>query len=209
MPVEEPARAGSRWARHGGYRGGVSSSPDAPLPGDDVVPRPDLVMDRVLELDAPRDAVWPWLVQLGKSRAGWYLPRSVEIFVPPSRRALRRLDGRWLDLGVGDVVPDWGPGAPQFEVLEIEAPSHLVYWSRRPRTPRGGHHRPPLTLTWALALTDLTPPRSRLRLRLRIDLGRHAGPMAKYGGGFADWATIELMGRGLNERLRKSTPPSL
>lgn len=187
----------------------MTSSSDAPLPGDGVVPHPDLVMNRLLEFDAAAETVWPWLVQLGKGRAGWYMPRSVERFVPPSRRALRRLDERWLDLVVGDLIPDWGPGTPQFEVFEIEAPSHLVYWSRRPRTPRRGHHRPPLTLTWALALSGLTPERSRLRLRLRIDLGHRAGPVATYGGGFFDWATVELMGRGLNERLRDSSRQSL
>ncbi|MBA3990921.1 MAG: hypothetical protein H0X54_07775 [Propionibacteriales bacterium] len=183
----------------------MSGDSDTRMPGDDVVPHPDLVMDRVLEFDAARETVWPWLVQLGKRRAGWYMPRSVEIFVPASRRALRHLDGRWLDLAVGDVVPDWGPGTPQFEVFEIDAPSHLVYLSRRPRTPRRGHHRPPLKLTWALALSDLVPQRSRLRLRLRIDLGHRAGPVATYGGGCFDWATVELMGRGLDERLRDSS----
>ncbi len=178
------------------------------MPGDDAVPEPDLVMDRVLELDAGREMVWPWLVQLGKHRAGWYMPRSVEMFVPPARRALRRLDGRWLHLAVGDVIPDWGPGEPVFEVLEIEAPSYLVYWSRRPRTPRRGHERPPLKLTWALSLSDLAPQLSRLRMRLRLDLGHRAGPLATYGGDLLDWGTVKLLGRGLNERLRDSAKPS-
>ena len=31
-------------------------------------------MDRAFEVSAPPDVVWPWLVQLGKARAGWYLP---------------------------------------------------------------------------------------------------------------------------------------
>ena len=57
----------------------------APLPGDDLVVA-DVVMDRGFDLPAPPDEVWPWLVQLGKRRAGWYLPGSVERLVPPSRR---------------------------------------------------------------------------------------------------------------------------
>lgn len=65
----------------------MSGDSDTRMPGDDVLPHPDLVMDRVLEFDAARETVWPWLVQLGKRRAGWYMPRSVEIFVPASRRA--------------------------------------------------------------------------------------------------------------------------
>ncbi|GAA1929916.1 hypothetical protein [Nocardioides hwasunensis] len=62
------------------------------LPGDDLVTA-DVVMDRGFDLAAPPHDVWPWLVQLGKRRAGWYLPRSVERFVPPSRRG--RTDLTW------------------------------------------------------------------------------------------------------------------
>lgn len=173
------------------------------LPGDDVLPHADPVMDRHLELDGPVDEVWPWLVQLGKGRAGWYLPRSVERFLPRDRRAGRRVEQRWLGLRPGDSVPDWGPGHPTFEVLEIEPPHHLVYWSERPRRPRRGVERPPLRMTWALVLSPAGPNRSHLRLRLRLDLGRPAGPLASYGGGAVDLLTVWLMGRGLNERLRR------
>ena len=59
----------------------------APLPGDDLV-RADVVMDRGFDLPAPPDEVWPWLVQLGKRRAGWYLRR------PRSSGSCRRRDER-------------------------------------------------------------------------------------------------------------------
>jgi len=183
------------------YRRGMSR-PEAAraLPGDGVLPGADLVMDRVLDLDAGPDQVWPWLEQLGKERAGWYLPRVVEVAVLRSRRGARRIEPRWQGLRIGDTIPDWGPGSPTFEVLEIERPRHLVYWSQRPRSARRGQVRPPLRLTWALVLE----PRgraTRLQLRLRLDLGHPAGPVAAYGGGLIDWLTVRLLGIGLNERL--------
>ncbi|MGH3458433.1 hypothetical protein, partial [Aeromicrobium sp.] len=58
----------------------------ASLPGDDLV-RADVTMDRAFTLDASPSVVWPWLVQVGKDRAGWYLPHVVERFVPRRRRA--------------------------------------------------------------------------------------------------------------------------
>jgi hypothetical protein len=78
---------------------------EASRPGDHLVPDADVVMDRAFTLPAPADAVWPWVVQLGKQRAGWYLTRRAERAVPASRRAARRIDPRWQGLTVGDVVP--------------------------------------------------------------------------------------------------------
>ncbi|MBA2697761.1 MAG: hypothetical protein H0U61_03190 [Nocardioidaceae bacterium] len=172
------------------------------LPGDDVLPGADVVLDRMLDLAGTPEQVWPWLEQLGKDRAGWYLPHVVEMVVPRSRRAARGIGSRWQGLQVGDAIPDWGPGSPSFEVLEIERPKHLVYWSERARSARRGVARPPLRLTWALVLEPRRGA-SRLHLRLRLDLGHPAGPLATYGGGLVDWLTVQLLGGGLNERLRR------
>jgi hypothetical protein len=38
--------------------------------GDELVPDANLVFDRSRTISAPPDAVWPWLLQLGKHRAG-------------------------------------------------------------------------------------------------------------------------------------------
>jgi hypothetical protein len=180
----------------------MTSASEGPFPGDDVIPTPDLTMDRVLRLDASPIVVWPWLEQLGRQRAGWYLPPLVERVVPRSRRAARTVDPQWLGLSVGDEIPDWGPGDPTFSVVAIEPPRHLVYWSTRPRRHRRGQRNPPIRLTWALLLRERGTSSTSLHLRLRIDLGHPAGPVATCGGGFIDWLTVELLGRGLNDRLR-------
>src|SRR5262245_31303093 len=114
-------------------------------PGDEIVPGADVVMDRAFTLPAPPESVWPWLVQLGKDRAGWYLTRRVERAIPPSRRALRHIDPRWQDLAVGDVIPDWGGRNETFRVEIMEPPFALVHSSLRGRT----------HLSWALVLTPL------------------------------------------------------
>ena len=40
--------------------------------GDDLMPDPDIVATRVVEIDAPPSAIWPWLVQMGPGRGGAY-----------------------------------------------------------------------------------------------------------------------------------------
>lgn len=163
----------------------------ASLPGDDLVVA-DVVMDRGLDLAVPPEQVWPWLVQLGKRRAGWYLPRRVERFVPRARRALRHLEPRLQQHRVGDVIPDWGGADATFTLAAIEEPSLLLYTSRRGRT----------DLTWCLHLTPVAGaggPGSRLHLRLRLGPARHVRVATSVGGAF-DALTVAGLGAGLRER---------
>lgn len=157
------------------------------LPGDDVVPNPDAVMDRGFVVPGAPEQVWPWIVQLGRGRAGWYLPRSVERVLPRGNRAIRRLDPRWQQLAPGDVVPDYGRNET-LEVVTIEAPHTLVYRSQRKR----------MTLTWVIVLAPVANG-TRLHLRLRMGPIRRKRLVATVGEIF-DWLTIAGMAAGLRER---------
>jgi len=163
--------------------------------GDKLVTPADVVMDRGFSVPGSPESVWPWLVQLGKQRAGWYLPRSVERLLPPGRRAARTIDHRWQQLGPGDVIPDYGGRHETFTVAEIDPPRTLVYRSRRGRT----------ELTWAITLrpddTAATPgPQTRVLLRLRLAPVRRVW-LANTAGELSDVLTIAGLAAGLRERL--------
>jgi hypothetical protein len=160
----------------------------AALPGDELV-RADVVMNRGFDLSAPPEAVWPWLVQLGKRRAGWYFPASVERLVPASRRALRRVEPRLLEHEVGDVIPDWGGADATFTLAAIDPPRTLLYTSRRGST----------DLTWCLHLTPVATG-TRVHLRLRLGPVRHRR-LASALGGAVDALTIMGLAAGLRERV--------
>ena len=170
--------------------GPTAAEVTAARPGDDLVPDADVVMDRAFDLPAPPDAVWPWFVQLGKNRAGWYLPRWAEKAVPRRRRGLRRIDPAWQGLGVGDVIPDWGGSSASFEVAAIAAPRALVHRSAR------GHVR----LSWAILL-DPAGDGTRVHLGLRLGGVRRRRP-AEVGGGLVDLITVAGLAAGLRERVR-------
>ena len=166
------------------------------LPGDDVVPDADVVMDRAFTVAAAPPAVWPWLVQLGKDRAGWYLPRNVERLLPARRRALRRIDPAFQGLRDGDVIPDYGGADETFEVVTIRPPDELVYRSQRRR----------LGVSWAITLAETEVAGTlgtRVHLRLRLGPVRRIG-LARVGGGLVDLVTIAGMAAGLRERLDES-----
>ena len=42
------------------------------MPGDELLAEPDIVTTRTVWVDAPADAIWPWLVQMGSGRGGVY-----------------------------------------------------------------------------------------------------------------------------------------
>jgi hypothetical protein len=161
----------------------------ATLPGDEVVAA-DVVMDRAFTLSAPPARVWPWLVQLGKKRAGWYLPRAVERLVPKTRRALRRIEPAYQALAEGDVIPDWGGADATFTVAELVPESHVLFTSTRGRT----------HLTWCLRLTATGAEGTRVHLRLRLGPVRRRR-LAHTLGGLVDLATIAGLAAGLEERV--------
>lgn len=186
----------------------------SPLPGDELVPGARVVIDRATTLPAPPQRVWPWLVQLGKGRAGWYLPAAMETLIPADGRGSRSLVAEFQDLAVGDEVPDWGPGEPVFRVVTVNPPRALVYLSVRDRDndhrwPESGPPYPAsaLVFSWALVLSAATGPggsaASRLQLRLRVNrVGRRAPALVAFAAGLVDAMTVAPLFAGLAERVR-------
>lgn len=160
-----------------------------PRSGDELVSPADVVMDRAFSLAHPPEAVWPWMEQLGKRRAGWYFPRKVERFFPRRRRGLRRIDPAFLDLAVGSVVPDYGGRDETFEVARIDRPNLLVYRSQRGR----------MSMTWAIELRERGGG-TRVVLRLRLAPVRRPWLATSFGE-LIDVVTIAGLAAGLAERL--------
>jgi hypothetical protein len=61
------------------------------LPGDDVIAHPMVEWTRGITVQAPPERIWPWLVQMGYGRAGWYTPAWVDRILEPSLFQLQTL----------------------------------------------------------------------------------------------------------------------
>lgn len=81
----------------------------AVLSGDELLPAAARCTTRAVSVGAPPEAVWPWLVQLGDGRAGWYSLDRVERLLGAGHvrnvRSAERIVPAWQDLAVGDPVP--------------------------------------------------------------------------------------------------------
>jgi len=52
--------------------GATNAEVQEPLPGDEVVPEPELSATHAVTIHAAIAAVWPWLVQVGQGQGGFY-----------------------------------------------------------------------------------------------------------------------------------------
>ena len=82
--------------------------------GDDLVPDATVIETRGVEIGAPPDAVWPWLVQMGYNRAGWYSYDVVDM----KGASVDRIVPELQELAVGDLVPNSPDTAFAVRVLD-------------------------------------------------------------------------------------------
>lgn len=158
------------------------ASPDereTPMPGDELVPTPTTVETRAITINAPPSAVWPWLVQMGHGRAGWYSYDQLD----------RHGGGTWQlmpqfeDLQIGAIVPTHPHGG--FKVAGLEHEHTLVLHldtglvreqvatargTAGATTPEGDSAVPEFSVSWTFVLRPLPNSKTRLIERVRISI---------------------------------------
>jgi hypothetical protein len=138
-----------------------------PYPGAGIVPDGEKTGAMAVTIDAPPDQVWPWLVQLGGDRGGWYSWDHLDNAGRPSAQGVHP---EWQDLAVGDYVKYWtrrqGPvDAWQVAMLEPNRFLGLHGLSDLRGRPLDPQHPRPSAYTeglWGFLLTQLPDGRTRL-----------------------------------------------
>jgi len=83
------------------------------LPGDDLVPNAQYETTHAITIHAPAENVFPWIVQMGQNRGGFY-----------SHDALENLLG--LDIHSADRIhPEWQELVPGVDYVSLD-PHHAV-----------------------------------------------------------------------------------
>ncbi|WP_138996595.1 alpha/beta fold hydrolase [Rhodococcus zopfii] len=147
--------------------GATDNELTGPFPGAEMVPDGDRSGAMAVTIDAPPEQVWPWLVQMGWNRGGWY---SWDHLDNAGRSSARRVHPEWQDLRCGDTLEYWLPGAgprnaytvatlEENRFLGLHGLSDLQGQTLDPRQPR-----PPAYLEgwWGFQLTELPGRRTRL-----------------------------------------------
>lgn len=105
--------------------GTVGTEASDPLPGDEFVRDPKWSYTLGIEIDAPAEAVWPWIAQIGQGRGGFYTYQSLENMVGCKIRNATEIlpDCQHPTMGEGIHLH---PTAPPLRIEFVDPPRALV-----------------------------------------------------------------------------------
>jgi uncharacterized protein YndB with AHSA1/START domain len=135
-----------------------------PFPGADLIPGGKRGGTMAVTIDAPPARVWPWLVQMGCDRAGWY---SWDRLDNGGTASAERVHPEWQQIKVGDRMASKPDGSTWFEVAAVEPERFLGLRasfdvSGRPFDPAGPRPRAFSDSLWAFLLEEQPGNRTRL-----------------------------------------------
>jgi hypothetical protein len=181
------------------------------LPGDEVVADGVTAETRGITIHAPPAAVWPWLVQMGYGRGGWYSYDQIDMRGASADRIVPELQS----LSVGDIMPTHPAGG--FLVKAIEPERALVLFTdtdtvrdqasvaaEADPTPANlklagafmeGAQPTDFAVSWAFVLEPLPDGRTRLIERTRVRFGEADKPWMRL--------TMPMMGFGVFVMMRR------
>lgn len=135
--------------------GATRAEIEAVMPGDELVPDPAVCATRAVTVEAPVEAVWPWVAQLGQDRAGFYSYAWLENLAGCQMPSADRIHPEWQTRAVGETVKLHPLAGLKVAVFE---PNRAFI----------------LEQTWGFVLEPLGPDRCRLIARSRSGRGPRA-----------------------------------
>lgn len=156
--------------------------PSIAYPGDEIIANPLIELTYSVAVDTDPARIWPWLIQMGYHRGGWYThvwwDRFAQIHVWPRlvpeeargtyRPAAERILPEFQALRIGDTVPDGPPGTAWYDVVGLEqnhflllhSTSHFKYMA--PAFLAGTRLEPYGAFSWAFILEAIQVGRTRI-----------------------------------------------
>jgi hypothetical protein len=149
--------------------GALNAEAQRALPGDELVPHPRLVTTRAITIYTPAADIWPWLVQIGQGRGGFYSYTRLENLAGCNIHNADHIIEDLQHLQVGDKIylAPKESGAPSFEVAAIYPRQALVLRGG------GGPSAAEMRTSWTFFLAEQIEGTTRLIARYRMDYPPH------------------------------------
>lgn len=189
------------FVRHMAHWGATEEERRRHLPGDNAIPGSSPTVTNAVTIDVSPQKVWPWIVQIGRGRAGFYTYAWFENLIGADIHNLDYIDENLQTLVAGDKIwltPEKYLGripGQAWTVRTVDPGYSLVLEQSPPANPSAG--------TWSLVLEPLAGGRTRLLSRhcTRLPTGVIASMLTRF------WSLSSLMERrmllGVKERAER------
>ena len=150
---------------------------DLSLPGDELVPEPKIKATHAVTINASPAQIWPWLVQLGQGRGGFYSYDWIENSMGLDIHTTDRILPEFQNLKVGDSIP-LAPENFSVPVAILEKERALVlHGDTRTGDPDSSPPMRPgdyINVTWGFYLDEQEDGSTRLIERWKADYAPNA-----------------------------------
>jgi hypothetical protein len=161
------------------------------LPGDNLVSAPTFYATRAVTIAGRPEDIWPWIVQIGYGRAGFYGYDLIEnLGSPRGIRSAQRIVPELERLAAGDRVY---MSAIAYLVVHSMASNRFLVWEGIDRPPDGA-------FTFALFPVDERHTRLILRIRIRYHWTDRRILLDLFTE-FADHVAVPKMLLGIRDRV--------
>lgn len=123
------------------------------MPGDTIVGSPSFNATRAVTICAPAENIYPWIVQIGVTRAGWYSYDLLDNLARPSAESILL---EHQNLQIGDVIPMSPDGKQGMHVYDFLKNKWMLWWDNKGDS------------TWAWEIYPEGENKSRLVTRVRV-----------------------------------------
>ena len=152
--------------------GSTDEEVELQLPGDELVEDPKLQATHAITIQAPPSQVWPWIVQIGQGRGGFYSYDFIENSIGLDIHSTSRIHPEYQELKAGDQIP-LSPDGFGIPVVVIEKDRTLVLFGDTRQEESGqelvlqpGDY---MAASWGFYLFETIDGSTRLVERIRID----------------------------------------
>lgn len=107
--------------------GATDEEVERAMPGDDIVDNPSFNATRAVTINAPAENIYPWIVQMGVNRAGWYSYDLLDNLARPSAEVILP---EYQNIQVGDLIPMSPDGKQGIWVKDFRNAEWMLWWDQ-------------------------------------------------------------------------------
>lgn len=185
--------------------GATPEEVECTLPGDEYIERPKWEATHAITIAETAENIWPWLVQIGQGRGGFYSYEFLENLVGCDIHNADRILPEFQHLKVGDVI-HLHPQSPPIPIVAIEPNRYILLHACNSVSTHEDSNEPDeyINVSWLFYLKPIDARSCRLISRWRSDYKQTLANKLGYGPTFIEPISFVMdrkMLLGIKERV--------